>query len=614
MKDQLSRLISQALDSLVDQGALPGDSPRNIQIDRTRDPSHGDLASNIALTLAKAAGKNPRELAQLICAALPPAGFLARTEIAGPGFINFFLSEASSQSVIREILEQGSAYGSCDAGQGRRVQVEYVSANPTGPLHVGHGRGAAVGDCICRLLEATGWAVTREFYYNDAGQQINNLALSVQARCKGMQPDDPDWPADGYRGDYINDVAQAYLRGDRVDASDQHVASSADPDRLDDIRRFAVAYLRREQDLDLQAFAVHFDNYFLESSLYEDGEVDATVQRLVDRGHTYELDGALWLRTTAFGDDKDRVMRKSDGGYTYFLPDVAYHLNKWQRGFERVINEQGADHHSTVTRVRAGLQALESGIPQGWPEYVLHQMVTVMRDGEEVKLSKRAGSYVTLRDLIDEVGRDATRYFLAARAANSQLTFDINLATVPEQRQPCVLHPVRTCARLQRHAQAPGAGLGVDTGNRPAAAGPAGGGARKGVAAAVGPLSRSGRRCRNRQRTPHRGHLPARTGRRIFTPGTTPTRCWWKTRACAMRGSPCARRCARLSPMASGCWASPRRRPCRAWPGIMPRRAGRPQAGHRPARKPRAIAAAGTRVHPAAAGAGSWPACYVACF
>lgn len=436
MKDQLSRLISQALDSLVDQGTLPGDSPRNVQIDRTRDPSHGDLASNIALTLAKAAGKNPRELAQLICAALPPAGFLARTDIAGPGFINFFLSEASSQSVIREILEQESAYGSCNAGQGRRVQVEYVSANPTGPLHVGHGRGAAVGDCICRLLEATGWAVTREFYYNDAGQQINNLALSVQARCRGMQPDDPDWPADGYRGDYIHDVAQAYLRGDRVDASDQHVAGSADPDRLDDIRRFAVAYLRREQDLDLQAFEVHFDNYFLESSLYEDGEVDATVQRLVDRGHTYELDGALWLRTTAFGDDKDRVMRKSDGGYTYFLPDVAYHLNKWQRGFERVINEQGADHHSTVTRVRAGLQALESGIPQGWPEYVLHQMVTVMRDGEEVKLSKRAGSYVTLRDLIDEVGRDATRYFLAARAANSQLTFDINLATSQSNDNP----------------------------------------------------------------------------------------------------------------------------------------------------------------------------------
>ena len=456
MKEQLSRLINQALDTLADQGILSDDLARRIQIDRTRDPSHGDLASNIALTLAKSAGRNPRELAALICEALPAAPFLARTEIAGPGFINFFLSEASSQGIIREILEQREAYGTSTAGQGRQVQVEYVSANPTGPLHVGHGRGAAVGDCICRLLEATGWAVTREFYYNDAGKQINNLALSVQARCKGLQPDDPEWPQDGYRGDYIGDVAQAYLRGDRVDASDQHVSGSADPDNLDDIRRFAVAYLRREQDLDLQAFAVHFDNYFLESSLYADGEVAATVERLVSRGHTYEQDGALWLRTTDFGDDKDRVMRKRDGGYTYFLPDVAYHLNKWQRGFERVINEQGADHHSTVTRVRAGLQALECGIPAGWPDYVLHQMVTVMRDGEEVKLSKRAGSYVTLRDLIDEVGRDATRYFLAARAANSQLTFDINLALSQSNDNPVYYIQyahARACSVMRRLAE-----------------------------------------------------------------------------------------------------------------------------------------------------------------
>ena len=436
MKEQLTRLILQALDTLVAQGQLPDDIPTRVQIDRTRDPSHGDLASNVALGLAKAARKNPRELAAMICEALPDAGFIARTEIAGPGFINFFLSGASSQAVVQRILDQGEAFGTTDTGAGRKVQVEYVSANPTGPLHVGHGRGAAVGDSICRLLAATGWDVTREFYYNDAGQQISNLALSVQARCKGLGPDDPGWPADGYRGDYIEDVAGAYLRGDQVDATDRHVRSAADPDDLEDIRRFAVAYLRREQDLDLQAFAVHFDNYFLESSLYENGEVETTVQRLIDRGHTYEQDGALWLRTTAFGDDKDRVMRKSEGGYTYFLPDVAYHLNKWNRGFERVINEQGADHHSTVTRVRAGLQALESGIPAGWPDYVLHQMVTVMRDGEEVKLSKRAGSYVTLRYLIDEVGRDATRFFLAARAASSQLTFDINLALSQSNDNP----------------------------------------------------------------------------------------------------------------------------------------------------------------------------------
>ncbi len=436
MKEQLTQLILQALQKLVAEGQLPADAPVRVQIERTRDPDHGDLATNVALGLAKAAGKKPRELAELICRALPEATFVARTEIAGPGFINFFLSGASSQAVIRRILEQGEAFGTTATGAGRKVQVEYVSANPTGPLHVGHGRGAAVGDSICRLLQATGWDVTREFYYNDAGQQISNLALSVQARCRGVGPEDPGWPADGYRGDYIEEVAQAYLRGDRIDATDQHVSSSADPENLDDIRRFAVAYLRREQDLDLQAFAVHFDNYFLESSLYEDGEVEATVQRLIERGHTYEKDGALWLRTTDFGDDKDRVMRKSEGGYTYFLPDVAYHLNKWKRGFERVVNEQGADHHSTVTRVRAGLQALESGIPEGWPDYVLHQMVTVMRDGEEVKLSKRAGSYVTLRDLIDEVGCDATRFFLTARAASSQLTFDINLAMSQSNDNP----------------------------------------------------------------------------------------------------------------------------------------------------------------------------------
>ena len=436
MKEELSRLIQQALAHLIEQGQLPPDTAPQVQIDRTRDASHGDLASNIALGLAKKAGKNPRELAAMILEALPAASFIARAEIAGPGFINIFLSGASSQAVVQRILDQGETFGRTDAGKGRKVQVEYVSANPTGPLHVGHGRGAAVGDSICRLLQATGWDVTREFYYNDAGQQISNLALSVQARCRGLGPDDPGWPADGYRGDYIAEVAAAYLRGDKVDATDQHVSSSADPDDLENIRRFAVAYLRREQDLDLQAFAVHFDNYFLESSLYENGEVEATVQRLIDSGHTYEEGGALWLRTTDFGDDKDRVMRKSEGGYTYFLPDVAYHQNKWNRGFERVINEQGADHHSTVTRVRAGLQALESGIPEGWPDYVLHQMVTVMRDGEEVKLSKRAGSYVTLRDLVDEVGCDATRFFLTARAVSSQLTFDINLAMSQSNDNP----------------------------------------------------------------------------------------------------------------------------------------------------------------------------------
>jgi arginyl-tRNA synthetase len=436
MKQALSELIQQALNHLVARGELPADITPRIQIDRTRDPSHGDLASNIALTLAKPAGRNPRELAALICELLPEAPFLKGTEVAGPGFINFFLSDSSSQAVVQRILEQGERYGTSDEGAGRKVQVEFVSANPTGPLHVGHGRGAAVGDSLCRLLAATGWDVTSEFYYNDAGAQISNLALSVQARCRGLGPEDAGWPEDGYRGDYIRDVAAAYLAREKIDAEDQHVIGAGDPEDLESIRAFAVAYLRREQDLDLKAFDVNFDVYFLESSLYDSGAVEQTVEALIANGHTYEQDGALWLRTTDFGDDKDRVMRKREGGYTYFLPDVAYHLNKWQRGYQRVINEQGADHHSTVTRVRAGLQALGKDIPEGWPEYVLHQMVMVMRGGQEVKLSKRAGSYVTLRDLIDEVGRDATRYFLVARGPSAQITFDIDLALSQSNDNP----------------------------------------------------------------------------------------------------------------------------------------------------------------------------------
>jgi len=436
MKQHLSELIHQALDSLVQAGTLSGEINAQIQIDRSRDKEHGDMASNIALALAKSAGMPPRQLAQLICDSLPESPSVSKTEIAGPGFINFFLTDESNTAIVATILQQGERFGRNDSGQAQKVQVEFVSANPTGPLHIGHGRGAAVGDCIARLLEATGWDVSREFYYNDAGAQIENLARSVHARCHGRTPDDPEWPADGYRGDYISDVAEQYLAGARVDAEDKHVTAAADPEDLDAIREFAVAFLRREQDLDLKAFGVEFDVFFLESSVYESGDVETTVQRLVDGGHTFEQDGALWLRTTDFGDDKDRVMRKSDGSYTYFLPDVAYHHNKWQRGFTRVIDEQGADHHSTVTRVRAGLQALDEGIPEGWPEYVLHQMVTVMRGGEEVKLSKRAGSYVTLRDLIDEVGRDATRYFLAARAPSSQLTFDIDLALAQSNDNP----------------------------------------------------------------------------------------------------------------------------------------------------------------------------------
>ncbi|MDO6671939.1 arginine--tRNA ligase [Cobetia amphilecti] len=436
MKETIIELLGQALETLKADGTLPADASPQIKVDPTKDKSHGDYASNLAMMTSKAAGMKPRDLAEKLIAALPASDAVSKVEIAGPGFLNFFADTGAVADIVRRVFSESDSFGHSDVGAGEKVQVEFVSANPTGPLHVGHGRGAAVGDVLCRLLAATGHDVTREFYYNDAGAQINNLALSVQARAKGLGPDDASWPADGYRGDYISELATSYMAGDTVEADGKQVTGAADPDDLEAIRVFAVAYLRHEQDLDLKAFGVEFDVYFLESSLYSDGKVEETVKRLVDNGYTYEDDGALWLRTTDFGDDKDRVMRKRDGGYTYFLPDVAYHLDKWQRGFTQVINEQGADHHSTVTRVRAGLQALQADIPKGWPDYVLHQMVTVMRSGEEVKLSKRAGSYVTLRDLIEEVGRDATRYFLAARRADSQLTFDIDLARSQSNDNP----------------------------------------------------------------------------------------------------------------------------------------------------------------------------------
>lgn len=430
-KSHLSELFAQALREVA-----PGVEQTEILIERPKQAAHGDYACNLAMQLAKQLRKPPRDVAQLLIAALPESAVIGKLEIAGAGFINVFISSAAKQGVVYGVLEAGAGYGHVHLGAGRKVQVEFVSANPTGPLHVGHGRGAAVGDCLCNVLHAAGWNVTREFYYNDAGAQIDNLTLSVQLRCKGITPDDPSWPESGYRGDYILDVAKAYMANETVEADDQRITGKGDMHDAEAIRHFAVAYLRREQDLDLRAFEVEFDVFSLESALYTEGKVEETVQNLIASGHTYEQDGALWLRTTTFGDDKDRVMRKSDGGYTYFVPDVAYHLDKWRRGFVRVINEQGADHHSTITRVRAGLQALDVGIPKGWPDYVLHQMVTVLRNGQEVKISKRAGSYVTLRDLIDEVGCDATRYFLAARHPDTQLVFDIDLAKSKSNENP----------------------------------------------------------------------------------------------------------------------------------------------------------------------------------
>ena len=471
VKSQLRDLVAHAIDALRADGRLPaeGDTPAYV-IERPKDRGHGDFSTNAAMLLVRQANQgggrsSPRALAEALIGALPASGLVATAEIAGPGFINFRLTPGAWQEQLRQVHQQGARYGRNDGGGGRVAGVEYVSANPTGPLHVGHGRAAVIGDCIARALAANGWDVKREFYYNDAGVQIENLAQSVQARAKGLTPDDAGWPEDGYRGDYIADVARAFLDGARVEVEGQAVQGSGDADDIDAVRRFAVAWLRNEQNGDLAAFGVAFDVYFLESSLYEDGKVAETVRRLVEGGHAYEEGGALWLRTTAFGDDKDRVMRKSDGTYTYFVPDVTYHLSKWQRGYERAITELGADHHGSLARVKAGLQALDAGIPQGYPEYVLHQMVTVMRGGEEVKLSKRAGSYLTLRELIDEAGRDATRWFLVARKPDSQLVFDIDLARSQSLDNPVYyvqLSHARICGLLRQLDER---GLAFDLGN-----------------------------------------------------------------------------------------------------------------------------------------------------
>ena len=416
-KAEIEAALRAALRKIAPEHA---DAP--LLIERPRQAGHGDFSSNIALQLAKALKRKPRDLAQEIVAAVGSGNITA--EIAGPGFINFRLRSDTRLAVIARILQEKRRYGRAQRASADPVLVEFVSANPTGPLHVGHGRQAALGDAIAALLESQGHKVTREFYYNDAGAQIDKLAWSVQARAKGIRPGETGWPAEGYAGEYIEDLAREYT------------ASGASIDDLDAIRRFAVKHLRAEQDADLQAFGVKFDVYYLESSLYTEGKVDAVVKALVASGKTYEKDGALWLRTTDYGDDKDRVVRKSDGSYTYFVPDVAYHVTKWQRGFKRVINVQGTDHHSTVTRVRAGLQALGLGIPQGYPEYVLHSLVKVTRGGEEVKISKRAGSYVTVRDLIDWVGRDAVRFFLVSRKADSEFVFDVDLARRKTDENP----------------------------------------------------------------------------------------------------------------------------------------------------------------------------------
>ena len=441
VKSELLAALAASLETL-----LPG-AGSQAALESPKVAAHGDFASTAAMQLAKPLKSNPRQVAeQLRALLLAQAAFVQWVQdidIAGPGFINMRLLPSAKQEVVRDVLQSKAGFGTHEPNA-QRVLVEFVSANPTGPLHVGHGRQAALGDAICNLLQTQGWDVYREFYYNDAGVQINTLATSTQLRARGMRPGDTGWPTDPedpaskgfYNGDYIADIAQDFKAAKTVASDDRQFSASGQIEDLDNIREFAVAYLRREQDLDLKAFALHFDNYYLESSLYSSGRVAATVEKLQAAGKTYEQDGALWLRSTDYGDDKDRVMKKRDGSYTYFVPDVAYHIAKWERGFSKVVNIQGTDHHGTIARVRAGLQAAGVGIPQGYPDYVLHTMVRVVRGGEEVKISKRAGSYVTLRDLIEWTSADAVRFFLLSRKPDTEYTFDVDLAVAKNNDNP----------------------------------------------------------------------------------------------------------------------------------------------------------------------------------
>ncbi|MEY3952756.1 MAG: Arginine--tRNA ligase [Pseudomonadota bacterium] len=455
----LAHMVCAALKAIAQPAQTSAPSLEEVleSLHRPKQADHGDWATGICLRLAKPWGQKPQAIAQALQSALAEASrgsaLLESAEVAGPGFLNFRLSVAARTAVVLDVLRSEGRFGHQPEDSAGAVLLEYVSANPTGPLHVGHGRQAALGDSLARVMASQGFRVHREFYYNDAGAQIENLARSVQARLKGWSPEHPQFPEDGYRGDYILDIARAYQDKHTVQARDgEPIVGSGDPEDLQAIRRFAVAFLRHEQDLDLQAFGVEFDRFALESALYEHGRVAAVVERLTQQGATYEQDGALWLRTTEHGDDKDRVMRKSDGGFTYFVPDVAYHWDKYQRGFTAAINIQGSDHHGTVARVRAGLQMLQVGISAGYPDYILHKMVTVMRGGQEVKLSKRAGSYVTLRDLIrwsggandldpdqpwdEQRGRDAVRFFLVSRKPDSEFVFDLDLALAQSDENP----------------------------------------------------------------------------------------------------------------------------------------------------------------------------------
>lgn len=440
-KKAIHDLFTQALNTL-------GVTDINVVLERPKVAEHGDLACNVAMQMARALKKNPREIAANLVETLQAnpetAALIQSFEIAGPGFINMRLSDEAKSAVVKKVLQEGATYGQNQDHNGESILIEYVSANPTGPLHLGHARQGALGDVLSNLMKSQGWNVCREFYYNDAGVQIQTLTTSVQLRAKEILGETIQFPENGYQGDYIRSIAEDFLAQKTITTREgETITASGDVNDEASIRVFSVGYLKNEQDSDLQALGVSFDNYFLESSLYTNGLVRRAVDAMVQSGYTYEQDGALWLRTTdfkKFGDDKDRVMRKSDGHFTYFVPDVAYHLKKFERGFVKAINIQGSDHHGTVARVRIGVQVagkvLNLDLPEVFPDYVLHKMLKVVMNGTEVKMSKRSGSYVTLRDLVDWVGKDAARFFLISRKADSEFVFDVDLARAQSDENP----------------------------------------------------------------------------------------------------------------------------------------------------------------------------------
>ena len=444
LNDQKTAIASLFNDALRSMGV----EEATVLLERPKVAAHGDLACNVAMQLARQSKTGPRASATEITEhieALPQAkALIEKFEIAGPGFINMRLSQDAKTFAVREVLRLGSEFGKNKDHDGESILIEYVSANPTGPLHLGHARQGALGDVLSNLMKTQGWNVCREFYYNDAGVQIQTLTESVRLRIKELQGETITFPENGYQGLYIKDIARDFLDKKTIRTRDgQEITASGDVEDVANIRAFSVGYLKNEQDSDLNALGVSFDNFYLESSLYSRGLVERAVNALIASGHTYEQDGALWLRTTdfeEFGDDKDRVMRKTDGTFTYFVPDVAYHLSKFERGFIKAVDIQGSDHHGTTARVRIGVQVagkqLGLDIPKVFPVYVLHKMLKVIKDGQEVKMSKRSGTYVTLRDLVNWVGRDAARFFLVSRKADSEFVFDIDLALSQSDENP----------------------------------------------------------------------------------------------------------------------------------------------------------------------------------